>query len=146
MMLMVMNIFVVSLTNKRCLALFPARAIIRDPHHHESTNLRNNASEFETKQNLSSGLVEWSSAVVITTTPLHRQKFQNKNFVKIFLPNFHSFCCSNFKEKIRKKIQCIDFYEPQKNSVWNPLCPKVPAKDFSQKNYLTQFYAFIQLK
>ena len=58
---------VVWLTDKRCLALFPAGTIIRDPHHHESPNMLR--AGLEPAQNLSSGLFEWSFAVVITTTP-----------------------------------------------------------------------------
>ena len=59
-------IFVVWLTNKRRLALFPVGTIVRDPHHCESPT--------RCKQGLNlrrtdSGLVEWSCAVVITTTP-----------------------------------------------------------------------------
>ena len=59
-------VFVVWLTDERRLALFPAGTIVRDPHHYESKTRR---AGFEPAQNLSSGLVEWSSAVVITTTP-----------------------------------------------------------------------------
>ena len=36
LMMMMINCFVVSLTNERCLALYPAGTIIRDPHHRES--------------------------------------------------------------------------------------------------------------
>ena len=36
MTMMMMNCFVVWLTGERCLALFPAGTIARDPHHHES--------------------------------------------------------------------------------------------------------------
>ena len=53
--------------HKRHLALFPARIIVRDPHHSESDMPW---AVFEPEQNLSSGLVEWSSAIVITTTSL----------------------------------------------------------------------------
>ena len=49
-MMMIMNCFVVWLTSKRRLALFPARAIVRDPDHRESG--------FEDVQKLSSGFVE----------------------------------------------------------------------------------------
>ena len=59
-------VFVVWLTNERRLVLFPAGTIVRDPHHRESPTRR---AGFEPAQNLSSGLVEWSCAVVITTTP-----------------------------------------------------------------------------
>ena len=34
MMMMMMNCFSVWLTNERRLALFPAKTIVRDPHHH----------------------------------------------------------------------------------------------------------------
>ena len=46
--------------------LFPARIIARDPHHFQSDKLQ---AGFEPAQDLSSGLVEWSCAVVIITTP-----------------------------------------------------------------------------
>ena len=58
-------VFVVWLTDERRLALFSAGTIARDPHHRESPARR----EHGLNQNLSSGLVEWSCAVVITTTP-----------------------------------------------------------------------------
>ena len=64
-------VFVVWLTDERCLALFPAGTIVRDPHHRESPTRR---AGFEPAQNLSSGLVEWSCAVVITTTPRRSDK------------------------------------------------------------------------
>ena len=56
-------VFVVWLTDKRRLALFPAGTIVRDPHQRESPTIR------EQDLNLSSGLVEWSCAVATTTTP-----------------------------------------------------------------------------
>ena len=59
-------VFVVWLTDEMRLALFPARTIVRDSHHRESPTRR---AGFKLAQNLSSGLVEWSCAVVITTTP-----------------------------------------------------------------------------
>ena len=40
LLLMMMNCFVVWLTNKRRLALFPAGTIVRDPHHRESSTSR----------------------------------------------------------------------------------------------------------
>ena len=52
------------LTDERRLALFSAGTIVRDPHQISNT-LR---AGFKPAQNLSSGLVEWSCAVVITTT------------------------------------------------------------------------------
>ena len=39
MMVMMNIVFVVLLTDERCLALFPARSIDRDPHHGESLTL-----------------------------------------------------------------------------------------------------------
>ena len=59
-------VVVVWLTDERRLALFPAGTNVRDLHHCES---KTRQAGFESAQNLSSGLVEWSSAVVITTTP-----------------------------------------------------------------------------
>ena len=67
------------LTDERRLALFPAEAIIRDPHHRESPTRREQG--FEPAQSLSSGFVKCSCAVVITTTP-----------------RFHTFILENFQE------------------------------------------------
>ena len=58
-------VFVVWLTDERHLALFPARIIIRDPHHLESLTRHEQDLNL---QNLSSGFVKWSCAVVITST------------------------------------------------------------------------------
>ena len=47
--------FVLWLTNEeRCLVLFPAGTIVRDPHHFESLTMQ---AGFEPVQNLSSGFV-----------------------------------------------------------------------------------------
>ena len=40
MMMMMMNCFVVWLTDERRLALFPAATIVRDPHHFKSPTRR----------------------------------------------------------------------------------------------------------
>ena len=69
LMMMMMNCFVVWLTDERCLALFPARSITTDPHPLRISDTPR--AGFELAQNLSSGFVEWSSAVVITITPRH---------------------------------------------------------------------------
>ena len=76
------------------LALFPARTIVRDPHHRKFPTRR------EQHQNLSSGLVEWSCAVVITTTPqqIYRRTLMPKydfkklfcNFIEITLRHWYS--------------------------------------------------------
>ena len=55
-------IFVVWLTDERRLALFPAGTIVRDPYHRESPTRRDQGLNLP-----SSGLVEWSCAVLITT-------------------------------------------------------------------------------
>ena len=58
------------LTDERLLALFPAGTIVRDPHHRKSSTRREqdyHLNYHEPAQNLSSGLVERSCAVVITT-------------------------------------------------------------------------------
>ena len=60
-------VFVVWLTDERRLALFSAGPIVRDPHHRESPTRREQGLNLP--QNLSSGLVEESCAVVITITP-----------------------------------------------------------------------------
>ena len=60
------TVFVVWLTDGRYLALFSAKTTVRDPHHHKSDTPQ---VGFETAQNLSSGFVEWSCSVVLTTTP-----------------------------------------------------------------------------
>ena len=57
----------VMMTDKIPLPLFLVETIVRDPHHLESPNML--WAEFERVQNLSSGSVEWSCAVVITATP-----------------------------------------------------------------------------
>ena len=73
-------VFVVWSTDERRLALFPARTIVRDPHHREYPARR---AGFEPAQNLSSGLVEWSCAVVITTTPRCHKMVLYKNIIFI---------------------------------------------------------------
>ena len=55
MMMMMMIVFVVWLTDERCLALLPAGTIVRDPHHLQSDMPQ---AGFEPAQNLSSGFVE----------------------------------------------------------------------------------------
>ena len=62
-------VFVVRLTEERHLALFPAWTIIRDPHYRKSLTSDPRRARFEPVQNQSSGLIEWSYAVVINTTP-----------------------------------------------------------------------------
>ena len=59
-------IFVVWLTDESRFALFPGKIIVRDPHHRESLTPQ---AGFEPAKNLSSGLVEWSCAVVINMAP-----------------------------------------------------------------------------
>ena len=75
---MMMNCFCDMVTDERRLALFPAVNIVRDPHHRESPNL-------------SSGLGDWSCAVVITST-LRRHDTTHFNVNKfqaiIYLINF----------------------------------------------------------
>ena len=58
--MMMMNFFVVWLTDERSLALFPAGTIVRDPHHLESPTRRDQDLNLP-------GFVEYSCAVVITT-------------------------------------------------------------------------------
>ena len=77
-------VFVVWLTDERRLALFPAGIIVRDPHHHESPTRR------EQDLNLSSGLVEWNCAVVITTAP-QRQTTTPRHLFRDVLRNFTKF-------------------------------------------------------
>ena len=67
-------IFVVWLTDEGCLALFPAATIAKDPHHLRISDTPQ--AEFEPAQNLSSDLVKWSCAVLITTTPSNQMKYQ----------------------------------------------------------------------
>ena len=67
MMMMMMNCFVVWLTNQRCLVFISSQ-----DHCQRSSPLQISdmlRSGFEPAQNLSSGLIEWSCAVVIITTP-----------------------------------------------------------------------------
>ena len=54
--MMMMNCFVVWLTDERCLALFPARSITTDPHPLRISDTPR--AGFELAQNLSSGFVE----------------------------------------------------------------------------------------
>ena len=56
-MMMMMNCFVVWLTDEIRLALFPDGTIFRDPHHLESPT-RTPRAGFEPAQNLRSGFVE----------------------------------------------------------------------------------------
>ena len=65
-MMMVIFLCVVWLTNERHLVLFPAGTIVRDPHHRKSPTRRK--QDLKNAQNRSSGFVEWSCAVVTTTT------------------------------------------------------------------------------
>ena len=70
--------------SKFCLALFSAETIVRDPHNHESPGTPR--AEFEPAQNLSSGFVEWSCAVVITTIP-RRHNLLDYILVNLLLHN-----------------------------------------------------------
>ena len=59
-------VFVLRLPNKRRLALFPVGSVVWDTHYRECpTRL---GARFESAQNLSSGLVDLSCTIVITTT------------------------------------------------------------------------------
>ena len=75
-----MNCFVVWLTDERRLALFPVEIIFRDPHHRESPTRREQGLNL--RGAWSSGLVEWTCAVVITTTPW-RSDVVVKNYVPL---------------------------------------------------------------
>ena len=88
-------VFVVWLTDKRRLFLFPAGTIVRDPHHRESPT---RWAGFEPAQNLSSGLVEWSCAVVITTTP---RRHKNKTKWNLFSTYFNSYYSMNPSHRCR---------------------------------------------
>ena len=91
--------FAVWLTDKRREALFPARTIVRDPHHRESPRWLQ--AGFEHVQNLSSGLVKWSCAVVITTIPQHHMLISSAktrhhlliSSVKALCLSLLNFCC-----------------------------------------------------
>ena len=65
------------LTDERRLALCPAGTIVRDPHHHESL----------TRHKQSSGLVEWSCAIVITMWKSKWKNHQLEVAPKSFLPS-----------------------------------------------------------
>ena len=78
------DVFVVWLTDGRCLALFPVGTIVRDPHHRKSPTRR---------QSLSWGLVKWSCAEVITTTP----RRHNDKFIR---------SCNKLVQCRKKLIQC----------------------------------------
>ena len=62
-------VFVVWLADEMCLAFFSAGSIVRDPHHRERYTGDTLQAGFEPAQNLISGLVQWSCAEVVTTTP-----------------------------------------------------------------------------
>ena len=92
MVMMIKNCFVVWLTDERCLAIFQAGIIVRDPHHRESSRISDILRvAFVPVQNLSSGLVELSSAVVTATTPrrytevLHRALRIFPSFAKLYV-------------------------------------------------------------
>lgn len=80
-------VFVVWLSDKRRLALFTAATTVRDPNRCEFLTLR---EQVQPAQNLTSGFVEWSSAVVIhhivihhgTTAPPHYSIPQKLSFRK----------------------------------------------------------------
>ena len=72
-------------------ASFPAGTIVRDPYHRESSTRR------KQDLNLSSGFVEWSCALVITTTPRRHIwdwtviEIEEWNWTIIFYEIFFSF-------------------------------------------------------
>ena len=72
-----MNYFVIWLPNGRYLALLPATAIARDPYHCDLWH----ATGCESVKHLNLGLVEWSCAVLITTTlKLDQGKKTNRSY------------------------------------------------------------------
>ena len=72
-------VFVVWLTDGKCLALFPAEIIVRDPHHLESPARR----EQDLNLRRTWGFVKWSCAVVITTTPRRHIITTPQRFIKV---------------------------------------------------------------
>ena len=66
MRMMMMNCFCGMVDQQTCLDLFSAGTIVRDPHHRVSLTRH---EHYLFAQNLSSGFVEWSCAVVTNTTP-----------------------------------------------------------------------------
>ena len=56
-------VFLVWLTNKRCIALFPAGTTVRDPQHHESPTCHE--QDLNMRKTWIQTLVEWSCTVVI---------------------------------------------------------------------------------
>ena len=102
-------VFVVWLTDERLLTLFPAGTIVRDPHQRKSPTPR----ELEPAQNLSSDFVEWSCAVVITTTP-RRQHSNIFNIVYILGSCLNYFLFKSLSYLTHFKPM-IYFYTPWKN-------------------------------
>ena len=78
-------VFVVQLTTKRCIALFPAGTTVRDPQHHESRT--GHEQDLNLRKTWIQTLVEWSCTVVMCKQP----HIQN-----IYLAFKHNFSC--FKE------------------------------------------------
>ena len=85
-------IFVVWLTNERCLALVPAGTIVRDPHHRKSLTHHKQGLNLH-RIKFCSGLLEWSCALVITTTP------QSHSYWTLWLNNLgKSITCNMFSD------------------------------------------------
>ena len=78
--------FLIWLTDKRCLALFHAGTIVRDPHHRESATHRE--QDLNLCRNRSSDFAEWSCAVVITIIS-RRQCASVPKLLLNFLWGFH---------------------------------------------------------
>ena len=106
-------VFVVWLTDERRLTLFPAGTIVRDPHHRESPTRR---AGFEPAQNLSSGLVEWSCAVVITNTP--------RCHIKILFPYVLTFVKISLGREDFVKLSVPDIFTTSFHGVlkFSPMC------------------------
>ena len=92
-------VFVVWFTDKRRVGLFPAKTIVRDPHHCESPTC---CEQDEPVHNLSLGFVEWS-CVAVNTIPLHytvmpkitlSSQFTWISFFHIKFANFWHITCS----------------------------------------------------
>ena len=101
---MMMNCFVVWLTDEGRLALFPAGTIVRISDRISPSQISDTLrGEFKPPQSLSSGLVEWSCAVVITTAP-RPHKTLVTSILSIFCSFFSRFFCSFFVGHL--KLSC----------------------------------------
>ena len=86
---------------------------------------------FELAQSLSSGLVEWSCAVVITTTPRRH------------LPSIFPFFMTMKKERIRSKIFLLHFYDAHDGNLWEKNFGRTTSYS-CRTNVFIEFHRFMK--